>query len=632
MEHYDTKPKIRCTICESLSEADRKKRKAKIVRKKFRTKHTVRFKDFIKKRGILSRHLKKMLAHKHKVILLGRDHKKKHRLRHARMLASIIKIERDFAERLTIAADKEQQFQYFSNDTSVGMEGITVYLKRQGSTEYEKQFYSILTTEKEQDGRVVYANTKLVLKHIKRELLEGTDVGGISISDGLKEILDDSDGCMEQYKCATALYMLHKLAKEEDLIYDRGIDAGGHGKKDIDGYNGGDKGIISSELRGNVIYQEEARVDKKRSYFLCDMIDGKRVDAADICKDILKNPERGKSVPANKPRTEQTQSDHSLSKRVYEVRKEGEAKWGGLKMKAMGFNKSEKGNGLKEMYNFRFERSLREKFAFCRFPCSCTGCYNRLQLPTTEEKYGQPRDTCYLWPIMKTFAVDGTPTGKGYNDWGLGWFETRKDCSLDQYHGSKADTMHTVGKTYSTQISQGNFGAYCIANYPAYPYYVVEWLGEPWIAQKSEVISIGEETFTVHEGDYLCKGIWLEKIKGARNWHTTTRNLQECVVRLETVLNANVEMRPVTDVNPLPKTLPGQSVTLAKVRGAWRMSDDDHGFLIEESRHREAGFEYNVELALDAQRQEEEARIWQNEKYTNYSSADESEDGGEVGP
>ena len=183
LEHYDTKPKIRCTICESLSEADRKKRKAKIVRKKFRTKHTVRFKDFIKKRGILSRHLKKMLAHKHKVILLGRDHKKKHRLRHARMLASIIKIERDFAERLTIAADKEQQFQYFSNDTSVGMEGITVYLKRQGSTEYEKQFYSILTTEKEQDGRVVYANTKIVLKHIKRELSKGTDVGGISISD-----------------------------------------------------------------------------------------------------------------------------------------------------------------------------------------------------------------------------------------------------------------------------------------------------------------------------------------------------------------------------------------------------------------------------------------------------------------
>ena len=253
----------------------------------------MRFKEFIAKGGTYSQHLKKMYAHKHKVILLGRDHKKKHRLRHARMLNSIVKIERDFAERLTIAADKEQQFQYFSNDTSVGMEGITVYLKPRGSTEYEKQFYSILTTEKQQDGRVVYENTKIVLDHIKRELLRGSDVGGIEFSDGLKEILDDSDGCMEQYKCATALYMLHKLANEEDIIYDRGIDAGGHGKKDIDGYNGGDKGIISSELRGNVIYQEEARVENKRSYLLCDIVDGKRVDVADLCKEILNNPERG---------------------------------------------------------------------------------------------------------------------------------------------------------------------------------------------------------------------------------------------------------------------------------------------------------------------------------------------------
>ena len=138
--------------------------------------------------------------------------------------------------------------------------------------------------------------------------------------------------------------------------------------------------------------------------------------------------------------------------------------------------------------------------------------------------------------------------------------------------------MHTVGKTYSTQISQGNFVAYCIANDPAYPYYVVEWLGEPWIADKSEVITIGEERFTVCKGDYICRGIWLEKLHGARNWHTTTRNLHQCIVRLETVLNANIEMRQVTDVNPLPNRLPCQSVELAKDRGAWRMSDNDHGF------------------------------------------------------
>ncbi len=98
-------------------------------------------------------------------------------------------------------------------------------------------------------------------------------------------------------------------------------------------------------------------------------------------------------------------------------------------------------------------------------------------------------------------------------------------------------------------------------------------------------------------------------------------------MRLEIVLNVNIEMRPVTTTNSLPKRLHRTSVAVARERGAWRMSDDDHGFLIEESRYREAGFEYNEELALDARQQEEEARIWQSEKYTNYSSADKSEDG-----
>ena len=78
-------------------------------------------------------------------------------------MAYITKWEREFAERLNIVADKEQQFQFFSNNTSVGIEGITVYLKPHGKTAYEKHFFSILTTEKEQDDRIVYATTKIVL-------------------------------------------------------------------------------------------------------------------------------------------------------------------------------------------------------------------------------------------------------------------------------------------------------------------------------------------------------------------------------------------------------------------------------------------------------------------------------------
>ena len=115
-------------------------------------------------------------------------------------------------------------------------------------------------------------------------------------------------------------------------------------------------------------------VDNKLSYLLYDMVDGKQVDAADLCKEILSNPERGQSIPCNRPHTEKATSELTLSKNIYEVCKEGGANVNDLKMKTMGFDTKEKGMGQKAMYNFRMDPLLNEKFAYCLFPCSCTGC------------------------------------------------------------------------------------------------------------------------------------------------------------------------------------------------------------------------------------------------------------------
>ena len=278
------------------------------------------------------------------------------------------------------------------------------------------------------------------------------------------------------------------------------------------------------------------------------------------------------------------------------------------------------------MYNFRFERELKDKFAYCRFPCSCKGCYERLQQPTTHERYNTPRDSCYLWPIMEISDDNDRPTCKGYNDWKMGWFETRKDCKMDEYHSSKADTLREIGETYSKQIVEGDFGAYCIANDPNYPYYVVEWLGEPWQATKDDEIDIGTQKFVVAKGDWVCRGIWMEKLNGGRNWHTLTEVRQECVVRLETVLNANLNMRAQSAEIPLRKDMPKKSVEIADSRGAWRMSDDEHVFLIEEARNREMFNEYYEEMALDVLRAEEEKMKWQQAPNLNENSDDDDDE------
>ena len=134
-------------------------------------------------------------------------------------------------------------------------------------------------------------------------------------------------------------------------------------------------------------------------------------------------------------------------------------------------------------------------------------------------------------------------------------FELRSDCRIDQYHASKVDTLWGIGESYRHEIAEGNLGAYCIADDPKYLCYAVEWEGEPWQAEKDKELAIGPETFAVHKGDWICKGIWLEKLVSGRNWHTMTEIRQECVVRLETVLGVNINICACSEHNPLQKRM-----------------------------------------------------------------------------
>ena len=51
----------------------------------------------------------------------------------------------------------------------------------------------------------------------------------------LSKIWENIDGCAEQYRCATALYLMPVLFQRQSLIFDRGISAPGHGKGVVDG-------------------------------------------------------------------------------------------------------------------------------------------------------------------------------------------------------------------------------------------------------------------------------------------------------------------------------------------------------------------------------------------------------------
>ena len=142
---------------------------------------------------------------------------------------------------------------------------------------------------------------------------------------------------------------------------------------------------------------------------------------------------------------------------------------------------------------------------------------------------------------------------------------------------------------------------------PNYHYYLVKWIGEPYQAPQTETVVVGNDKFPVVKGDWLCRGLWLEKLPEARNWWTMTD--RECVVQLEKVINANVNIRVRSHDNPLRRGLDPKIIEYADDHGAWRISDDDHAFLLEEGRLRD-GIEYDQELVQTKYVEIDETPVW----------------------
>ena len=491
-----------------------------------------------------------------------------------------------------------------------------MFLLRPGQDKYETRLYTVLSTEKKQDGRIVYCNTEMVLKKIVEDLQKEEDAGATVVN--IEMILDDTDGCSEQYRCGSALFMLWKFAKENNIVYDRAVDCAGHGKKKIDSYGGWLKNYLRSQLRGNVEYQPENVNEDKNTIVYIDMdAEGNEIDFANTAEYIWNHRDLAAKVPPNKPRKEAEHSEHTLSHTEALVRKEGQAKFEGIKMKAKmevrNLGKNSRNNGIAAMHHLRFEKWLALRFACCHIPCFCPWCVRQLDKPKMA-KYDGPRDGCKLWPIMEIIDENGEGTGKGYNDWRFGTFVTEKDGDAAQYHAAMRDMNIKIGERYHKEIEEENYGAY-MTDDPGEPVYIVRWESPSWRADADGSEIVDGHNYTWTEGDYLCRGAWLRKLNNSRNWYAMDSTSRKCIVSLENVVNANIDMRPFTDNdgdNPLPHQV---SRVLANNEVAWCISDTDYLFLMEETQLREGVCEYNIGEAntlLQQQRTEQQWHITHN--------------------
>ena len=161
------------------------------------------------------------------------------------------------------------------------------------------------------------------------------------------------------------------------------------------------------------------------------------------------------------------------------------------------------------------------------------------------------------------------------------------DSTKQKDEATKNQTTKTCFSLLLLSVVAGNKGAYA-ADDDDYKYYIVQWKDRPYQAERDEIIVIGNYEFPVCEGDWLCRGVWLEKLIGGKNWHTMTKNHDECVVRLDTVLDAKLNMIEHHEtLNPFKPGMNKEAIAIAKQRGAYRMTDEDHKRLIKEWHKRD---------------------------------------------
>ena len=78
-------------------------------------------------------------------------------------------------------------------------------------------------------------------------------------------IWENTDGCAEQYRCASALYLMSVISQTYSLIIDRGISVPGHGKEVVDGLNAVDKYYIYQlmskvQLPGSIRFDSQIKI------------------------------------------------------------------------------------------------------------------------------------------------------------------------------------------------------------------------------------------------------------------------------------------------------------------------------------------------------------------------------------
>ena len=580
------KKKFTCTKCDAMSEEEkevilRNKKPASINTKKFKTRYKTPLHKFMEKGGVYEEQMKSYLCHKFHRTFLGQGMALKMITDYASENAkTAILTNQDHSERYQPEPDGEFQSQHFGKYQSLSMEGYATTYFNHMKQKTVTNFYSVLSDEKRQDAGTVAQNIRMVL----HDLLHNQEVKHQTIS----TLLSVVDGCAVQYRSGSVFHELCQLSVEFGLVYDRLVQASGHGKSIVDSANGHDKTLLDRFFNNLVANPEELTEGVKQVLTHDRDSEGGLVSLSQTCFEILSNPDRRYGAKSHRDRSKNRYFDE----RRYLRRNIGAASGEGLKYVLKGFQSGEH-NGVRAHYNFRADPELLGSdkqicIAVRRFACYCAGCKEKLSQPISC-RYSGASKTCIYWDVFKIPDKE-----EGYNDWKIIDIVPRKKGFNEDDRVARLEvTMMGVGKRMADQVAIGNYGAYIVDD-DRYDYYIVKWTEMARKAERDERFEIEGEAFMVKKDEWYAKGIWLELVE--QHWWKTTS--QSCIVRMQVVVDSDVEMLPISADNQLRSNLDRGIASEARTNNACRISSDDHEFLMKQAVIRSL-FDFDQQLDLD---------------------------------
>ena len=567
----------KCTKCEDMDDEEREKwlkqkKPATVKSSKWKVKKSEPLQDFVKVNGVYHDLLLRYRLHRfHRIFLGTKVALKMIRKYNKDMVFRTLMIQSDYSEKYQPQPDGQFQSQYFDKHGSVSMEGHAATYYNEAKEKFVLNFYSALSDEKRQDAGTTAENIQKMLEDIflaKKEL----------VFRSLKSIISICDGCAAQYRSGSVCYELMLLAVVWDIPIDRVIQASGHGKGIVDSQSGKDKTLLDMFF-DCLVANPEALLEGVKRVETHERDDDGLVSLAKVCHDILSDPDRRFGSTSNSRRA----ANRKIDERRYLIRPVGAASGEGVKYECAS-SSFPKGDGIRSNYHIRADPELVKEnerpncIAMRRFPCFCDECVKKMREPIAT-RYEGPSDKCKYWDVFK--RGDGT---SGYNDWKLIKLEPKKKVYKEDDDLERLEVaVRNIGQTMAELMEVDKIGAY-IADDDRYDYYLFRCTTAPKKAEKDTTFNLDGNDFAVKEGEMYCEGVWLDKVPDTSDWYVETG--QKCVVRMQVVVDTDVELHAWSEDNPFKRNLRGDIVQQAKEQNAKNISGRDHAFLMEQARIR----------------------------------------------